>query len=149
MRLSDAMANALLAGLIGADSMPDGFSQVWMGLSTNAPETDGGIFSEVSGAGYGRTLVAINGQAYPDFIGEASGREVANRKQIVFPKATSAYTVGGFGLFAEESGGSPFAVGNLGTKKNPKTVDIAEGALPMFEKDGAFNIYAPSNLEEE
>lgn len=143
MRLSDSLANAMLNGLIGVDSMPEAFTEVWMGLSTNNPEADGGTFNEVSGFGYGRTLVTINGQAYPDFIGGASGREVANKKQIVFPKATGAYDVAGFGLFENETGGTPFATGYLGTEDSPKTVNIVEGALPMFERDGAFNIFAP------
>ena len=142
MRLSNDYANQYLDFLLGKATAPSAPAQVWAGLSTNAPETDGGTFNEVTGNGYGRTLFTVRGTAVIDYINSASGRKIDNGKQITWPKATGAYSVRGIGLFASETGGTPFAVGDLGTPGNPITVQVASGAIPMFEKNG-FNVTVP------
>lgn len=136
MRLSDAYANAYLNYLLGKTTKLEAPTQVWAGLSTNDPEASGGTFTEVSGNGYGRILLSISNQSFPADISSASGREIKNVKQLVFPKATGAYTVKGIGLFSAETGGTPFATGVLGTKESPITVNVTAGALPMFEISG-------------
>lgn len=142
MRLSNNYANQYLDFLLGKGSPPSAPAQVWAGLSTNAPETDGGTFTEVTGNGYGRALLTVRGQDAIDYINDAANRKIDNGRQITWPKATGAYSVRGIGFFASETGGTPFAVGDLGTPENPITVQVASGAIPMFEKNG-FNVTVP------
>lgn len=148
MILSNDYANNYLNFLMSKTSSLTAPNQVWLGLSTNNPEADGS-FSEVSGNNYGRVLISIKGEAYPEDITSASNRALGNKKQISFPKASAQYTVKGVGLFSVENGGSPFAYGaltNADGSVNENGVEVAEGAVPLFEPS-AFGISAPNGAE--
>lgn len=144
MRLSDTYAKNYLDFLMGKTPELTAPAMVWAGLSTTDPETpDGkGTFTEVSGNGYGRILLSVRGESYPDDVPSASGREIENKRQLAWPKATGAYTVKGIGLFISETGGTPFASGFIGTAENHIAVNVQAGAIPMFEAEG-FNIFCP------
>lgn len=148
MILSISYANDYLNFLFGKKEKLEAPSQVWAGLCANNPETDGGTFAEISGFGYGRTLLSLANAQYPADLASASGREIKNVRQLVFPKATGAYTARGVGFFSSETGGTPFAYGALGTPQNPLTLNVIAGALPMFEING-FRIYAPGATESQ
>ena len=132
LKLSVDYANAYLEYLMGKRASLPSAKEVWVGLSTNDPSS--GTFTECSGNGYARKLIAVVGNTYVDYIGEASDRSIENTDQVVFPKATGAYTVKGIGLFTAESGGAPFAYGPL-TGSNT-SVSVVKDALPMFEIGG-------------
>lgn len=142
MILSVDYANNYLNFLLGKTKTLTAPTQVWLGLCTNDCEAEG-TFSEVSGNGYGRTLLSYSGQTLDVTISAAAARALENLKQIVTPKATGDYTVKGIGLFSAETGGTPFAWGNLDTENG---VAVVTGALPMFEK-GAFGLYMPDGTE--
>lgn len=110
-------------------------SQVYIGLSSNDPEADGGTFTELSGKGYSRVLISQKGATYPDLIGQASGGSISNTKQINWTKATGNWTnAQGFGLFSASSGGTPFYYGKLDT-----LLEVVEGAVALFDP-GALKI---------
>lgn len=102
---------------------------VYIGLSKNDPEADGGTFTELSGGGYTRVMVSQKGETYPDVMGSASGRSITNTKQINWTKATANWeTANGFGLFTASSGGTPIYYGKL---ESPVTVEL--GAVALFD----------------
>lgn len=107
-------------------SAPD---NIYIGLSTNDPEADGGAFNELSGNNYARVLVSKKGAAYPDYISSTSGRTIVNSKQIVFNKASAKWeTAMGFGLFTAATGGSPFYYAKLDSD-----VTVDGGAVALFD----------------
>lgn len=107
---------------------------IYMGLSSNDPEADNGTFTEISGNGYARKLVSIKGEAYPDYIGSASGRTIQNVEQIAFNKATANWpNVKGFGLFTSETGGSPFYYAKVDSDNNPDGIIVTAGAVALLD----------------
>ena len=104
-------------------------SAVYMALSSNDPEADGGTFTEFSGNNYARVLVGLKGETYPDFISSAANRTIKNTKQIVFNKATGDWvTAKGFGLFSAPTGGTPFYYAKLDAE-----VTVPIGAVALFD----------------
>lgn len=129
MPFSNNYSNDILNYLFSKTTSLTPPSKVYIALSSNDPEADGGTFTELSGNGYERVLISIKGETYPDVIGAASDRTITNAKQINWAKATADWTVAkGFGLFSTETGGTPFFYGKL---ENDLTV--LEGAVALFE----------------
>lgn len=138
MILSDNYANNYLNFLLGNVATLQAPSKVWIGLSSNDPEADGGAFTELTGGNYKRILVKIYGEAYPDVIGSASNRKITNVKQITWDKASADWPNSlGAGLFSTETGGSPFAYGKLSQE-----LAVPAGAVALLEP-GVMNIYIP------
>lgn len=141
MPFSDSYANSILNYLFAKTNTLTAPSAVWIGLSTNDPEADSGTFSELSGGGYGRVLISLVGEAYPNQMGSASDRAITNQAQINWTKATMTWDrVKGFGLFSSETGGSPFFYGALELSED----DAAAGGLLV--ESGAVCLFDPYTL---
>lgn len=138
MILSDNYANNYLNFLLGNVATLTAPTQVWLGLSSNNPEGEDGIFTELAGGNYSRVLVKIRGESYPDVLGTASDRSITNVKQITWNKASDAWLNGlGVGFFTAETGGTPFAYGKL-----DQELVTPAGAVALLEP-GAFEIFIP------
>lgn len=114
-------------------------SAVYIGLCSNDPVADGGTFTELSGGGYARVLIARRDETYPDVMNSASDRAITNGKQINWTKATTDWAeANGFGLFSAASGGTPFFYGKLETP-----VVCSAGAVALFDPQ-TFKISLPA-----
>lgn len=145
MPFSNAYANELLDYTLGkVANISTAPTNIYIGLSSNDPEADGGTFNELSGNAYARVLVSIRNQTYPDLISRASDREIKNIKQVNWNKATGDWgTPKGFGLFSQETGGSPFFYGKLDSTDN-----VSAGAVALFDP-GAFKISFPTKDSDD
>lgn len=142
MPFNDTYANKILSWTLGKGSADLAqLSKVYIGMSSNDPEADGGVFTELSGDTYSRVLIAQAGESYPDVIGNAEGREIKNVKQINWTKAKDANwtTAQGFGLFTSETGGSPYFYGKL---ENP--LSVVKGSVALFDPE-ALKISFPTS----
>ena len=129
MPFSDSYANSILNYALAKTKTLTAPTQVFIGLSSNDPEADDGTFTELSGGNYSRVLISLSGETYPDVIGSASDRAIKNTKQINWTKASADWaTANGFGLFSQETGGTPFFYGKLETP-----VAVPTGAVALFE----------------
>ena len=130
MPFSNVYANNILNWAMGRSNALSGHDQVFIGLCSNDPEADKGIFNELSGNGYGRVLIHQYNETYPGLMNPAGDRSISNGKQIGFTKATGGAWVQtkGYGLFTAASGGTPFFYAKL---KNP--VETPEGAVFLFD----------------
>lgn len=109
----DSNSNSLLDWTFGRAKLAEK-SRVYIGLCTNDPVADGGVFTELTGSGYARVLIGLYGESYPGLINAASGRAILNGKQINYTKATADWpAVNGIGLFTTETGGTPYFYGKL------------------------------------
>lgn len=114
MPFSTSYANQILDFTFGKTASLSAPSTVYIGLSTNDPEADGGAFMELSGNAYARVLITNRGSTYPNLMNSASTRSITNSQQINWIKATDDWArVKGFGLFSSSSGGTPFFYGKL------------------------------------
>lgn len=119
MAFSTTYANGILNYLFGKTSQLTAPTNVYVGLCTNAPETDGGTFTELTNDWYERTLIVQRGTGsasstfYTNLMTTATNREIHNEKQINWFKALDEVTVKGFGLFSSETGGTPFYYGDF------------------------------------
>lgn len=139
MPFNDSYANGILNYAFAKVSSLTAPSSVYIGLSSNDPEADEGVFTELSGNGYERVLVSVKGQSYPDLIGSASLRQILNTKQINWTKATEDWPlVKGFGLFSSSTGGNPFFYGALA-----EPVSVTAGSVALFDP-GSLNISFPN-----
>ena len=83
MPFNTATANQLLNWTLGNSALSlDAKNNVYIGLSTNDPEADGGTFNEFEGDTYERILISKKDSPVPDVIGTASDRSIENKKQI-------------------------------------------------------------------
>ncbi len=129
MPFSNTYANNILNWALGKSNALSVHSKVYIGLSSNDPEADGGTFTELSGNGYSRVLVSQYNETYPNVIGSAANRTIKNTAQINWTKATGNWvTANGFGLFTSETGGTPYYYGKLDA---PMT--CVEGAVALFD----------------
>ena len=129
MPYNDSYANTILNYTMAKVSSVTVPTAVYIGLSSNDPEADGGTFTELSGNGYTRILLSSRGSSYPDVIGSASSRAIQNTKQINWTKATGDWLPAkGFGLFTAETGGTPFFYGALESE-----VTVAAGDVALFD----------------
>lgn len=139
MPFSDSYANSILNCTFAKTAQLTAPSYVYIGLSSNDPEEDGGTFVELSGNGYSRVLISIKDEAYPNVISTASLRKVLNSKQINWTKATGDWVdAKGFGLFSSETGGTPFFYGALS-----EPVSVLAGSVALFDP-GSFSISFPA-----
>lgn len=141
MPFSNSYANSILNHTFAKTQQLNAPNQVWIGLSSNNPEADGGTFNELSGGGYGRVLISLRGETYPNFINSASDREITNSYQIAFPKATAEWTVNGIGLFSSQTGGEPFFYGAIELTEE----QIEAGGLIV--DPGAVALFDPETLK--
>lgn len=113
-------------------------SKCYIALSTTTPNADGSNFTEPeigSATGYTRSLLGINGQSATYIMGTPSEGAISNTKTIFFPKAETSWgTVTYFGLFADETGGTPVFWGALDTP-----VEVLASYVPIFTP-GEFSI---------
>ena len=130
MPFSTTYANSVLNLMMGRTASLTGHKMVYLGLCTNDPEADAGVFNELSGNAYGRVLLHEYNMDHPDLMNAASARGITNKKQIGFTKASpSAWpTAKGYGLFTAETGGTPFFYAKL---REP--VDTPAGAVFLFD----------------
>ena len=153
MPFSDSYANEILNYTLAKTKTLTAPSYVYIGLSTNDPEADGGTFNElpIGTAGYSRVMIVQRDAAYPDFVGSASGRLIDNSKQINWTKASANWArVKGFGLFSSSSGGSPFFYGKLDLTEQQLSEGgllVPEGAVALFEADGFGLNFATADLD--
>ena len=119
-------------------------SSIYMALSSNDPEADGGTFNELSGNNYARVLISQKNETYPDFIPATNTRTIQNTKQIVFNKATADWaTARGFGLFTVETVGSgtPFYYAKLDNE-----VTVEAGAVALFDPNTLVISFATTDV---
>lgn len=139
MPFSTNYANNILNFLFAKTPSLSAPVRVYLGLSENDPEADGGVFNELSCDTYVRLLISDTGVNYIDYIGNANNRAITNAKQINWTKATVNWIQAkGFGLFSAPSGGEPFFYGALET---PVTCEA--GAVALFDP-GALKISFPT-----
>lgn len=141
MPFSTNYANNILNYLFAKTQTLSAPSVVYLGLSENDPEADGGVFNELSCDTYARLLISgtSTSVSYLDYIGNANNRAITNAKQINWTKATVDWTQAkGFGLFSAPSGGEPFFYGTL---EAPVTCEA--GAVALFDP-GALKISFPT-----
>lgn len=137
MPFSTSYANDILNYTFAKTQSLSAPTAVYIGLSVNDPEADGGAFTELSGNGYARVLISQKNAAYPALIGSASSRAITNIAQINWNKATNDWVrVKGFGLFSASSGGSPFFYGKLDLTEEEETAGgilCEAGAVMLFD----------------
>lgn len=139
--LASTEANNYAKYLAGFASSLSGGNQVWLALGT----LNGLTFTEIApnaNNNYTRVLVKRASDTIPDLL-TVTGRTVTNHEQIVFNKVLSeAYTAPAIALYRQETGGTPYAFGNLDTALNATV-----GSLPMFERN-ALQFIIPDGTEE-
>ena len=138
MPFNDSYANQILNFAFAKVYQLTPPSTVYIGLSSNNPEADGGTFTELSGNGYHRVLVSVRNETYPNVINSATDRYIVNTKQVNWTKATGDWIdAKGFGLFSAETGGTPFFYGKL-----EEPVSVKAGSVALFDPY-AFKITFP------
>lgn len=148
MPFCNTYANTILNWIFSKGALtPMTHSKVYIGLSTNDPEASKGAFIELTGDTYTRVLISQYGAVYPDVIGEADNRKILNTKQVNWAKAEADWPrVNGFGLFTDETDGSPFFYGALdltAEQKNAGGLLVEKGAVALFDPE-ALNISFPT-----
>jgi hypothetical protein len=123
-------SNNFLGWLFAKNSM-NNKNKVYIGLSSNDPEADGGVFNELSGDGYARELISQYGESYPNKIGSPSNRKITNTAQINFTKFTAQKIAKGIGFFTAETGGTPYMYFKLSNSGG--TLTIPAGAVALFD----------------
>lgn len=142
MPFSTTYANDILNYTFAKTQSLTAPSAVYIGLSTNDPEADGGAFTELSGNGYARVLISQRGATYPALIGSAASRAISNIAQINWTKATADWVrVKGFGLFSSASGGTHFFYGKL------ELTEEEEAAGGILCEVGAVMLFDPNTLK--
>lgn len=142
MPFSTSYANDILNYTFAKTTALNAPASVYIGLSTNDPEADGGAFTELSGNAYARVLISQRGATYPALIGSAASRAISNTAQINWNKASSDWPrVKGFGLFSSASGGSPFFYGKL------ELTEEEESAGGILCEAGAVMLFDPNSLK--
>lgn len=129
---STTYANNVLNYTFGKTKTLTAPSYVYVALSSNDPEADGGTFTELSGGNYSRVMIEQNGYEYPAKMSAATARKILNAEQINWNKATADWaTAKGFALFDAKSGGNMIFYGKLA-----QDVTVVEGAVALFEPEG-------------
>ena len=125
MPLTTVYANKVLNYIFGKEALTKP-TAVYIALSTNDPEADGGVFEELTGNTYERVLL-MNNSGDTNLMGSASERTITNAKQINWTKATGAWpTANGFGIYTAKTGGELIYYGKL---DSPVTVSAEAVAL--------------------
>lgn len=113
-------------------------NKCYIALSTTTPDTDGSNFTEPtigSTTGYQRALLGIYNQSATYIMGTPSNGSITNSKTIFFPKAETSWgTITYFGLFSDETDGTPVFWGELN-----EPVEVLASYVPIFTP-GEFTI---------
>lgn len=125
-------SNSILGWTFAKNSLPN-IQQVYVGLSSNNPEADGGTFVELTGDGYARELIAQYGESYPAKMGTPSERQIKNIAQINWTKFTADKNVKGIGLFNTPTGGTPYAYFSLSNQEG--SLNVPAGAVALFDPE--------------
>lgn len=138
MPFATTYANSILNYIFGKTSGLTAPSSVYIALSSNDPEADGGTFTELSGGGYSRVLISLRGETYPDVIGSASARSITNTKQVNWSKATAKWLdIKGFAIYDAPTSGNMIYYGKITNAEGKVSVDT--GAVALFDPQ-AFKI---------
>lgn len=110
------------------DLLNSNFKNIYIGLSSSAPNEDGGNFSEPAiskETGYTRGDLS-------DCMGSAANRQIQNTKVCYMTLLRqSCGTATHFGLFSSASGGTPFFYGALTT-----SVPLTANHIPVVDVGG-------------
>ena len=117
--ITRSKANAILADMFGGT--------IYIGLSTDTPNENGGNFAEpIPGdiTGYKRAKVEVMAKH------SSIDGQVQNTDIIFFPECLSAWgTITHFGVFTAQTGGTPFFWG-----ESTPSVPITAEYIPIFRK---------------
>lgn len=133
----DSNSNSLLDWTFGRAKLAEK-SRVYIGLCTNDPVADKGVFNELEGKAYKRKLINVYAaQDHYNYISPASARSILNGEQINYTKAAEDWDpVNGIGLFITETGGTPYYYGRLELTEEQAAqggVVCPAGALFLFD----------------
>ena len=132
MPFNTTYANNILSVIFGKTASLPAPKKVYLALSSNDPEADGGSFTELSGGGYARVLISNLEESYPNLMGNASGRAISNTAQINWNKATAAWKdIKGWALYDAPSGGNQIYYGKITNETG--TVSVGAGAVALFD----------------
>lgn len=114
MAFTDNAKNAIINELTGQTGTAFNYDSIYMGLFDN----DGNELTSASCPGYARKLIGNPNQSDTRVFGAASGGTVTNTKDIMFDRATAAWTgvtVKSAGLFTAATGGAQLTLDDLTT----------------------------------
>jgi len=120
--------NLAAGNLFGAKTTPAIPREMWIGLSTTAPNLNGsGVTEPSASAGYARMKL--------DMLGEPNVGVVTNKTNIDFNESTASWgTVTHFVIFDAQNGGNLLQYGALSTPR------VVEEATIMTIKSGYLNL---------
>lgn len=121
-------ANSLLNMLCGR-SQSYGYSNVYVGLSTTAPDRGGSGYSEpAASTGYARVLLGNYNQSSTQKMGAANLGTSTNTDIVYFPEATASWgTCTHFLIFSAATDGVLVAYGQLTDEISP-----VSGTVPII-----------------
>lgn len=137
MSLSNAQKAALLDARFGETTLPS-IGNVYIGLSSTAPNEDGTNVTEPSSGGYARVAVDNSGAGQEWNAATVADPAVKdNANPITFPQSTGAWLAGAnlthFVIFDAASGGNYLGGGALNTVRtvaaSGETLEFAAGEL--------------------
>lgn len=133
MPLNTNTKNRILRSLVGKDNAFGG--AVYLGLSSTAPNADGGNITEPIGNGYERVLVGSYSQNETQKFGDISNDSITNDEIIYFPESTGSWnnTLTHFVLFTTKTGTGNSYVLAFGELTTPVTVSEANTVV-LFRK---------------
>lgn len=121
MPFTTYLDNALLNEVLGGKNYTPP-TNLYVALSTTAPNKNGGNVTEPSGGGYARVQVANTADNFPD----ASSGQKKNGATITFPEATGNWgTVTHFVIYDAATGGNALMYGALTASKTIEAGDTA------------------------
>lgn len=143
MPYSIAKRNEFLQLTFPTSSVTNSPNELYLALCSNDPVADDGTFTELSGDTYARVLLKRKSDTLPDYLSSVSNGKVYNEKQIVFNRATTAWTQAkGIGLFTAKTGGSPTFYATL---KTP--IDVAANQIVTFDPNTFVVQFADTDVE--
>lgn len=126
--------NIAAGNIFGTKTTPAIPLEMWIGLSTTAPNANGGNVSEPSSdVGYSRVKL--------DMLSEPSEGVVTNNKSIEFNESTASWgTVTHFVIFDSENGGNLLQYGAL-----PEPNDVDASTI-LYLKSGSLELSVRSRF---
>lgn len=112
MALSTNAKHQLLNAITGKTQL---FSSCYIGLSSTAPNNDGGNVNEPTTGGYVRTLVGMYQQSATHKFGTPLNGSITNDQAIYFEESTGSWgsQLTHFVLFSSQTGGTMLGYGLL------------------------------------
>lgn len=114
MAFTDTAKNAIINELTGQTGSAFNYDSIYMALF----DSNGNELTSGSCPGYARKLIGNPNQSDTKLFGMASGGTVTNAKDIMFDRATAAWTgvtISAAGLFTASTGGTQLTLDNLTT----------------------------------